>query len=379
MDCGREKGKLLLNGYRISICDERNGSGNIVVVSGLQHKCNWCPLIVHLNVGKWHILCYISNFPTKKGDSLFQTLQSREVMATSRFHVPHSCKCGLLSPFVWVQILPLLLPVPLGARDSDFGTSVSSSVKRRQITLSLPRKVAMRKLQSPYTVTGTEKTLAEYGSSPLLGELHQSAGRRHGASEGGLWDRCWGESFAALDSDFPRRSQWDGSWRALCPGLSPSGDQRPQRTPWSSAASPLHPLHYRRRENSKAFSNSTSLLLESSPKPWIRLTRHLLIESIYFSLLNSQHTSSHPHQLCWCSQRHLEGSLPPHFTWLSPPCPWTLYLPGGFLWLTEAESHASALSWLNVLSPIATIAYSLCCYCLFSYHLSSEIISSLCY
>lgn len=294
MDCGREKGKLLLNGYRISICDERNGSGNIVVVSGLQHKCNWCPLIVHLNVGKWHILCYISNFPTKKGDSLFQTLQSREVMATSRFHVPRSCKCGLLSPFVWVQILPLLLPVPLGARDSDFGTSVSSSVKRRQITPSLPRKVAMRKLQSPYTVTGTEKTLAEYGSSPLLGELHQSAGRRHGASEGGLWDRCWGESFAALDSDFPRRSQWDGSWRALCPGLSPSGDQRPQRTPWSSAASPLHPLHYRRRENSKAFSNSTSLLLESSPKPWIRLTRHLLIESIYFSLLNSQHTSSHP-------------------------------------------------------------------------------------
>ena len=152
-------------------------------------------------------------------------------------------------------------------------------------------------------MTGTEKILAEYGCSSRLGKLHQSAGRRHGASEGGVWDRCWGESFAALDSDFPRRSQWDGSWRALCPGLSPSGDQRQQRTPWSSAASPLHPLHYRRRENSKVFSNSTSLLLESSPKPWIRLTRHLLIESIYFSLLNSHHTSSHP--LCFnCVDAH---------------------------------------------------------------------------
>ena len=152
-------------------------------------------------------------------------------------------------------------------------------------------------------------------------------------------------------------------------------------TPWSSSSSPLHPFHYRQRENSKVFSNSMSPLLESSPKPWIRLTRHVLIESIYFSFLNSHHTSSHP---LWfnCVDAHSaiwKAPLPHHFTWLSPPCTWTWYLPGGFLWLTEAESHASAMSWLNVLSPIATIAYSLCCYCLFSYHLSSEIISSLCY
>ena len=232
-----------------------------------------------------------NNFPTKKCDSVFQTLQSREMIATSSFHIPCGCKRGLLSQFVWVQIRPLLLPVPLGARYSDFGTSVSSSVKWRY------HPCLIRLLWGSYEALALWLVQRKYLQS--IGVYHSlvifikvvAEGREHQRVGCGMLG--W-KLLPPLVLIFQDASDEMGTEGLSALGSHPQVTRYNKVTPWSSSSSPLHPFHYRRRENSKVFSNSTSPLLESSPKPWIRLTRHVLIESIYFSFLNSHHTSSHP-------------------------------------------------------------------------------------